>query len=157
MTNDFKKNTGSQTKQSVLGLIADYVRDSEEETIPITSCHSAVAYWIVDEDILEPSDEIVLLGPDIDNDLVYHSILMRDGDIIGDTERVAPRRQIDTTYDMETGAYNTKMSNSNPEAIVYHTLERISLAEFRNQYLNENKQDVDVKNAGTDLDSGFNF
>lgn len=157
MNKDFKKNTGSQTKESVLGLIADYVRDSETETVPITSCHSAVAYWIAAEDVLEPSDEIVLLGPDVDNDLVYHSILMRDDKIIGDTERVAPKRNILTTYDMESGVYNTKMSNTNPEVVVYHTLERINLAEFRDQYVNKNKQDADIKNAGSDIDTSFDF
>lgn len=151
MTDDFKKNTGNQTRESVLGLIADYIRDSEKEVIPITSCHSAVAYWIVDEDILEPSDEIVLLGPNVEDDLVYHSILMRDGDIIGDTERAAPERQIDTTYDMDTGIYKTKMSKSSSEAIAYHTLERISLAEFRNQYLKENNLNAEMKSSGLDI------
>ncbi|PCK00466.1 MAG: hypothetical protein COA45_01420 [Zetaproteobacteria bacterium] len=134
--------------------MADYVRDSEHEVIPITSCHSAVAYWIVAEEQLEPSDEIVLLGPKPDKDLVFHSILMRGDDIIGDTERSAENRQIDTTYDAQTGVYKTKMSNKEgSEEVSYQTLLRISLSDFKQQYVEENNTDLDITdpNAGFDL------
>ncbi len=137
--------------------MADYIRVSEEKVVPITSCHSTVAYWIMNSVELEPSDEIVLLGPNPDNDLVYHSIIMRDGDIIGDQERAAPRRGVDTTYDMETGVYKTKMKNDNVGDEVFYTLERISLAEFREQYLKEEQPQPDVNGPGSDIDSSFDF
>lgn len=137
--------------------MADYIRDSEEKVMPITSCHSTVAYWIMDSDELKPSDEIVLLGPKPDDDLVYHSIIIRDGDIIGDHERVAPSREIDTTYDMETGVYKTKMKNDNVGDEVLYTMECISLAEFCDQYLKEEQPHPDVNGPGSDIDSSFDF
>jgi len=157
VTDDFIKNTGNQTKESVLELMANYIRDSEEKVVPITSCHSTVAYWIMDSAELGPSDEIVLLGPNPDDDLVYHSIIIRDGDIIGDHERAAPNREIDTTYNAETGIYKTKMTNDSVGDEAYYTLERINLAEFREQYLKEEQPQPDVNGPGSDIDSSFDF
>lgn len=83
---------------------------------------------------MEPTDEIVLLGPDPDGSSVYHSILMRGDDIIGDTERAAPERQMDTTYYADTGEYKTKMFKSSAEDVTYYTLDRISVADFKAEF-----------------------
>lgn len=148
MVDGTKKNILNQTKESVIGLIADYIMDSEDEVIPITSCHSAVAYWVYSAEELQDSDEIVLLGPNIDNDLVYHSIIMRGNDIIGDSERAADSRQIDSKYDGENGIYTTKMSNANVDEVDYKTLYRITIGDFRNQYLINKDQDIELDNTG---------
>lgn len=148
MVDGTKKNILNQTKESVIGLMADYIMDSEDEVIPITSCHSAVAYWVYSAEELQDSDEIVLLGPNIDNDLVYHSIIMRGNDIIGDSERAADSRQIDSKYDGENGIYTTKMSNANVDEVDYKTLYRITIGDFRNQYLINKDQDIELDNTG---------
>ena len=105
--------------------MAEAANDSDGGKFPVTSCHSAE---------VEPTDEIVLLGPEPGGSKVYHSILMRGEDIIGDTERAAQERQIDTKYDMDTGEYTTKISPKSQSDVTYYTLDRMSVAEFREQY-----------------------
>ena len=122
------------SRESALSIMAEAANDSDGGKFPVTSCHSTVGYWIANEPQVEPTDEIVLLGPDPDGSTVYHSILMRGDDIIGDTERAAPERQMDTTYDPDTGQYTTKMFKSSTEDVTYYTLDRMSVADFREQY-----------------------
>ena len=122
------------SKESALSIMAEAAIDSHDGVFPVTSCHSTVGYWIANEPEVEPTDEIVLLGPDPDGSTVYHSILMRGDDIIGDTERAAPERQMDTKYDPDTGQYTTKMFQKSTDNVTYYTLDRMSVAEFRAQY-----------------------
>lgn len=121
------------SRESALSIMAE-AASSEDGKFPVTSCHSTVGYWIANEPRVEPTDEIVLLGPDPDGSTVYHSILMRGDDIIGDTERAAPERQMDTTYDADTGEYKTKMFKSSAEDVTYYTLDRISVADFKAEF-----------------------
>ncbi len=151
MVENGNKNVLNQTKGAVLGLISDYIERSETEVVPVTSCHSAVAYWIYSEDAVNDSDEIVLLGPDVNNDLVYHSILMRGDDIIGDTERASDSRNIDTKYDGKTGVYTTKMDDNSASDFRYETLHRISIKDFKDQYLRNANHDAGVEPSTPDV------
>lgn len=123
------------SKESVLSIMVESAKSGDSGDFPVTSCHSSVGYWIANEDRLEPTDEIVFLGPDKGGETVFHSILMRGDDIIGDTERASPQRRIDTSYDAETGEYKTKMFPKSPNDVTYYTLMRMSVADFRAQYL----------------------
>ena len=123
------------SKESVFSIIKHYALSDDLKDTPLMSCHSAVGYWIANEEQLEPTDEIVLLGPNKDEDVIHHSILMRGDDIIGDTERASPQRGIDTSYDTETGEYKTKIFPKGESEVTHQTLMRMSVADFRAQYL----------------------
>lgn len=122
-------------------MIADYVRSDEQ--IYVSSCHSAVAYWIANEEQLLPSDEIVLLGSEAGTgsgeDRVHHSIIMRDGDIIGDTERSG--RGIDTSFDHEKQEYYSKLMARGNEIATYKVVERMTIGDFKAQYVDAPEQD----------------
>lgn len=122
--------------------MTESAKSGDSGSFPVTSCHSSVGYWIANEERLEPTDEIVLLGPDKDGETVFHSILMRGDDIIGDTEKVSPQRGIDTTYDAQTGEYKTKMFPKSPNDVTYYTLMRMTVADFRAQYLDMDGPEV---------------
>lgn len=119
----------AQTLRSVFDIMQEVLDTKEDRSFPITSCHSAVGYWIAHEERVEPTDEIVVLGAEKLG--VTHSILMRDDEIIGDSERSAKGRGIDTTYDMATGEYKTTRSPMNDTLnVAYQTVMRMSVGEF---------------------------
>ncbi len=145
MEKEFSKKAGLLTRDSVTDMIAGYVRDAETEDIHVTSCHGAVAWWIANEEQVKPTDDIVLLGPDQGTDSgadrVYHSILMRDDDIIGDTQNA--QREIPSSYDSDTGEYTSKMYASSHDDITYYTVMRMSVEDFKSRYVQpENNADL---------------
>lgn len=150
MEKEFSKKAGIFTRDSVTDMIAGYIRDAETEDVFITSCHGAVAWWIANEEQVKPTDDIVLLGPDQGTDSgadrVYHSILMRDGDIIGDTQNA--HRKIPSSYDAETGEYSSKLYESSDDNSIYYTVMRMSVEDFKSRYVQpENDADLDSQQS----------
>lgn len=137
MKDDFDKYRSNKDEsklfsvEDTLRMIGAYVKNNDRDPVHVSSCHSAVAFWIANEGRLRDTDEIVLLGKD--NNHVLHSILVRGNVILGDTELVA--RGIQTRYEADTGTYTTMHSNKSAQEISYTTLKKLGIGAFKTAYV----------------------
>lgn len=151
MKDDFEKNKDKasdpelHTREYILRMIAQYAREAKQRDIYISSCHSAVGYWIAREQTLLESDEIVLLGREDIDDHILHSIIVRNGEIVGDTE--AQERGIQTRYDEKTGIYTTMHSKRSEQEVMYSTQQKMNVRDFKRQYLSKPDIEPDISDT----------
>lgn len=123
------------TTNYILETIAQSAHEAFEvgDRFYISSCHSAVGFWLACEPTISDDDEIVLLGRSDLKDNITHSIIIRDGEIVGDTEAI--ERGIHTQYDPDSGRYKTMHSKRLDQEVEYVTIHKISVGDFRKRHL----------------------